>query len=352
MMVFDWLLVVLPISFTALVFGLALGTEPIDLSLHGVTSPSSLVDRGFDSGTIDNLLERKIIAIVEAAGSDRETGRIDVGTADTAINAYAEIVNVEAPVRATQRLLRMVKYIAETHFLIAGDNDVVASLNIMDSSTLETKHYREYKDPPDNFNDLLDKITNDIVGFLDPYILLVYMYKSSEEDPSPTAFDEVMQHAKQTLLIVDPSLIPWYYGLLGQIADKIGDPDMAMAYYKAALDLDEDFYFAHVNWGHILFREGKVTEAVEQYVAALKIDPTIPSANLFLAQALLAQNQFQDAFAILATAGRQSPDFAAVYETRAVLYERLGLPELARRQQARAEVARRREPLQNLYDTL
>jgi tetratricopeptide (TPR) repeat protein len=352
MMVFDWLLVALPVAFSAMVFGLALGTEPIDLSLHEVTSPSSLVDRGFEPGTIDDLLERKITAIVEAAGSDRETGKIDIGTSDTAINAYAEIVNVEAPVRATQRLLDMVEYIAETHFLIAGDQDVVAGLHIMDSNTLETVQYKEYKYPPEDFNELLDEIASDIVNFLDPYILVVYMYKNAIKINPTEKYADVIKQVQSQMAIAKPSIIPWYYGLLGQIAEKVGDPETAIEYYQAALELDEGFYLGHVNWGRLLFNQDKISEALEQYVAALRINPLVPSTNLSIAQALLAQDQFQDAFTALARAGQLAPNFADVYETRADVFERLGLPELAKQQRARAEVARAREPNQNLYDTL
>ena len=53
----DWLLVVAPLAFSALVFGLALGTNPIDISLQTITTPSALEDRGYAADTMFELLE-------------------------------------------------------------------------------------------------------------------------------------------------------------------------------------------------------------------------------------------------------------------------------------------------------
>jgi tetratricopeptide (TPR) repeat protein len=346
----DWLLVVAPVAFSALVFGLALGTNPVDISLQEVTTPSVLEDRGYAENTIFELLERKIGAIVDGAGSARVPERIEVGTPDTAINAYAEIVNVEAPVRATQRLLNLVDYVAEIHFVSGEDKAVTATVRIRDSSTLRLLKFDRIEGQVDAFEDLLDQIARSIVGFVDPYIMAAYLYNRSVQNQA--SYDDVVEYVKQTIVVSGNDFLPWFYNLLGQISARSGDPRLAIEYYKEAIGLESDFYLAYINWGRALAGLGREAEAIELYRAALGIEPDVAVAHVYLAEALLEREQFEEALADPATAEVLAPEFAAIYTTRAAIFERVGLPDLAQRARVRADTAVRRQPQQNRYDTL
>jgi len=249
----EWLVVVAPVAFSALVFGLALGTNPVDISLQEVTTPSALEERGYAADTIFELLERKIGAIVDGAGSARVPERIEVGTPDTAINAYAEIVNVEAPVRATQRLLNLVDYIAEIHFMSGEGKDISATLRIRDSSTLRLRKFDRINGEIDAFEDLLEQIARGIVGFVDPYILAAYLY--SESDQNPSSYGPVVSYTRQMMVVAGQNFLPWFYNLLGQISEQSGDSNLAIGYYKEAIGTDSRFYLAYINWGHVHSRQ-------------------------------------------------------------------------------------------------
>jgi tetratricopeptide (TPR) repeat protein len=346
----EWLLVVAPVAFSALVFGLALGTNPIDISLQEVTTPSVLEERGYAADTIFELLERKIGAIVDGAGSARVPERIEVGTPDTAINAYAEIVNVERPVRATQRLLNLVDYVAEIHFVSGEDKAITATVRIRDSNTLRLLKFDRIEGQVDAFEDLLDQVARSIVGFLDPYIMAAYIYNRSIQDQA--SFDHVVQYVKQMIVIVDENFLPWFYNLLGQISDQSGDPSLAIEYYKEAIGIDDKFYLAYINWGRALAELGREGEAIALYHVALGMKPDAAVAHVYLAEALLEGEQFEEALAELAKAEVLAPEFAAIYTTRAAIFEQIGLPDLAQRARVRADTAVRRQPQQNRYDTL
>jgi tetratricopeptide (TPR) repeat protein len=346
----DWLLVVAPVAFSALVFGLALGTNPIDISLQTITTPSALEDRGYAADTMFELLERKIGTIVDGAGSARVPERIEVGTPDTAINAYAEIVNVAAPVRATQRLLNLVDYVAEIRFVSGEDKTITATVRIRDSNTLRLLKFDQIEGQIDAFEDLLDRIASSIVDFVDPYIMAAYLYNRSTQEQ--TSYDSTVSYVKQKILVVDEKFLPWFYNLLGQISDQAGDPNLAIEYYKEAIGIDGNFYLAYINWGHALAGLGREAEAIELYHAALGMEPDAVIAHVYLAEALLKREQFEAALGELAKAEALAPEFVAIYTTRAAIFERLGQPDLAQRARARADTAQRRQPQQNRYDTL
>jgi tetratricopeptide (TPR) repeat protein len=346
----EWLLVVAPAAFSALVFSLALWTNPIDISLQEVTTPSALEERGYAAATVFELLERKIGGIVDDAGSNRVPEMIEVGTPDTAINAYAEIINVEAPVRATQRLLNLVDYVAELRFVSGDDNAVTATVRIRDSNTLRLLKFDRIEGHADAFEDLLDRVAQSIVDFVDPYIMAVYLYNRSVQDQS--SHDDLIAYVKQKIAVVDDSFLPWFYNLLGQISEQAGDPNLAIEYYKEAIGIDRYFDLAYINWGHALAGLGREAEAIEMYRAALAIRPDVAVAHLYLAEALLEREQPEAALAELAKAATLAPEFAAVYTTRAAIFEQIGLPDLAQRARVRADTAQRRQPQQNRYDTL
>lgn len=349
MMVFDWLLVAAPIAFSVLVFGLALGTDPVDVSLQEVTAPSALEDRGYDATTIYGLLDRKIHAIVLEAGSARVPETIEVGTPDTAINAYAEIVNVERPVRATQRLLNMVNYVASVHFVSGDDKQIIATLRIRDSNTLRLLKFESVTGNEDNLDELMGEIANVVVGTLDPYILTVYQYQHALQEKN---FQDVLAYAEKMIPVVTQDLLPWYYNLLGQVAEQLGDSDLAVAYYKEAISLDGGFYLAYIDWGHALAGQGRHAEAIALYREALDINADVPIAHVYLAEALSAQQRFEEALAEIAKAEALAPEFAELYAARAHILAQLDFPELARRASLRARTALLRQPHQNLYDTL
>jgi tetratricopeptide (TPR) repeat protein len=346
----DWFLVVAPLAFSALVFSLALGTDPIDISLQEVTTPTVLEDRGYAEDTIFELLERRIGAIVDGAASNRVPETIEVGTPDTAINAYAEIVNVERPVRATQRLLNLVDYVAEIHFVSGEDNAVTATVRIRDSNTLALLKFDRIEGNADAIEDLLDQVAMSMVGFLDPYIMAVYLYNKPSQGQA--SYAQVVDYVKQELAVVDEDFLPWFYNLLGQISERSGDPSLAIEYYKQAIATDGKFYLAYINWGHALAGQDRQAEAIELYRMALGIRPDTAVARVYLAEALVKRGQMEEALAELATAEALAPDFAAVYTTRAAIFERAGLSDLAAQARVRAATALRRQPQQNRYDTL
>jgi tetratricopeptide (TPR) repeat protein len=347
---FDWLVVVAPVAFSAVVFALALGTNPIDISLQEVSVPSVLEDRGYAAPTVFELLERRIGAIVDGAGSERVPETIDVGTPNTAINAYAEIINVEAPVRATQRLLGMVDYIAEIRLVSGEEKAITATLRIRDSNTLNLLKFDQIQGDIDAFEDLLDQVAKSIVSFLDPYIMAAYLYNTAMEGDA--SYDHVVQHVKEVIVVVDEDFLPWFYNLLGQVAVQSGEPSLAIEYYKEAIRIDQDFSLAYLNWGHALAGLGQPAEAIELYRAGLSINPDAAVANVYLAEALLEREQLAAALAELARAELLAPDFAAIYTTRAAIFQAMGLPDLAERARVRADTALRRQPQQNRYDTL
>jgi tetratricopeptide (TPR) repeat protein len=368
---FEWLLAV-PVAFSVLVFAMAIGSKPVDVVIEDITTPEFLDQQGYEPGSLDDMIERKINAIVVGAASFHVPRRIQVGTPNTTINAFADITELVEPVRATQRLIGLIGYIAEVHFLSdeimsgtarlnnAGawefeadqDQSLVATLRIRDSDTLEIVKYEEVEAGFRDLDTLLDRIAEEIVGFVDPYTLSLYLYNVSYQENADERLRDAISHMRGSMPLVKDTDKHWYLNLLCQISNDLDEPELAIEYCAEAVRRQPGFALAHANWGAALFRLGRNSEAVEHYRAALSMEPDLAIARVRWAEALLREQRFKEALAQLEAAHEVAPEFARVYELRAAVYEEVGVPELAKRARQRADVARVREPQQSYYEAL
>jgi tetratricopeptide (TPR) repeat protein len=368
----EWLLVVAPVAFSTLVFTLALGSQPVDIALQHVTAPEFLEQQGYAPETLDDIIERKIAEVVDGAASLHAPRRIDVGTPDTTINALADITDLVQPVRATQRFLGLVDYIAEIHFLadeiMTGtvrlgesewafeadqDENLLATIRIRDSDTLEIVKYLEMEAEFRDLDSLLDQVAREIVGFVEPYTLALYLYNEAvlgtSEDVTLT---DAVDHLKAALPLVPAQDRHWYYNLLCHISNELDDPELAIEYCTESLRWNPRFAPAQANWGVALARLDQDAEAIGHYEIALRMQPDLVIARAHLAELLLERRRYDEALAQLDLAHALAPDFARIYELRGAIYQEVGVPELTRQQRFRAEVARARQPRQSYYEAL
>lgn len=368
----EWVLVAAPVAFSALIFTLALGSQPVDVALQHITTPEFLEQQGYAPGTLDDIIERNIAEIVDGAASAQAPRRIDVGTPETTINAFADITDLVLPVRATQRFLGLVDYIAEIHFLadeiMTGtvqlgesewqfeadqDESLIATIRIRDSDTLEIVKYEELEAEFRDLDSVLDQVAREIVGFVEPYTLALYLYNAAVlGDPEDITLTDAVDHLKAALPVVPAKDRHWYYNLLCHISNELDDPELAIEYCMESVRSNPEFALAQANWGVALARLDQDDEAIEHYETALRMQPDLVIARVSLAELMLERRRFKEALAQLELAHALAPDFARIYELRGQIYEKVGVPELVQRQRHQADVARARQPRQSFYQAL
>lgn len=347
-----WLFVAVPVGATALVFGVALSSDPHDVIMQRITAPQSLEDRGYPAETLADLLESQVAEIVKQAASAHHQKGIEIGTSETAIDQFADGIKVVQPIRATQRLLGMVDYIVDVNILEREDKKLLVHMRIRDANYLGTLELLRTSAGETPFEETLSKVAGQIVGFSEPYIMAAYLYTTAPEKSGRKDLDSVRRFIDGWLPKIRPADRPWAYNLLGLIAEQSGEPEMAMAYFREALRWQPRFALAQANWGHVLSKSGDNQAAMEHYQAALASNPELAIAHLYLAEALVAERDFKQALAQLAWARVLAPELARTYEVRAALYEYAGLPDLASSARGRARLARVRQRHQGYYDAM
>jgi pentatricopeptide repeat protein len=117
-----------------------------------------------------------------------------------------------------------------------------------------------------------------------------------------------------------------YYG---NVLDKLGRKEEAMAAYKKAVELDPIYAEAHTNLG-ILYNEfGRTEEALKFHKKAISIKPAFaePYNNSGIIYFRLGKHE--EAISSYKRAVEIKPDFAIVYNNMAVAYGKLGKTEEA-----------------------
>lgn len=97
---------------------------------------------------------------------------------------------------------------------------------------------------------------------------------------------------------------------LGLLLMQEGQPEAAMAHYRAAIAVKPDDAFAHNNLGHTLASVGRVDEAVPLLEEAVRIEPGNAEAWSNLGNAHAARQRWADALAAYERALAVRPSFA------------------------------------------
>ena len=94
--------------------------------------------------------------------------------------------------------------------------------------------------------------------------------------------------------------------------------------WRNALQVTTGNYMAHHNLGTQLAREGKLDEAVREYVEAIRIKPDYADAYTNLGLALMLQERKSEALQVLGEAVRLNPKHAEAHNNLGVLLKNLG----------------------------
>ncbi len=100
---------------------------------------------------------------------------------------------------------------------------------------------------------------------------------------------------------------------LGRVLFKKGRVDEAVAQYQMALQIKRGFAYACYNLGDVLLQQGKVDEAVAQYQTALQNKSDYAEAHVSLGGALVQKGQVDEAIAQYQMALQINPDYAEAH---------------------------------------
>jgi len=119
--------------------------------------------------------------------------------------------------------------------------------------------------------------------------------------------DEAIKHMDEALRLKPDFAAALCMG--GYMLSECGRPEPAMRFYRRALELDGSLVVAHVNYGKLLFRGGRFTEALASFTAATALAPHDPDAWCSRAGALRETGRLEESLAAAERALELRHDF-------------------------------------------
>jgi tetratricopeptide (TPR) repeat protein len=142
-------------------------------------------------------------------------------------------------------------------------------------------------------------------------------------------YDEAIDQWRKALRL-DPQLIPARL-LMTQVYQTQGKLAEALAELKAAVNIDPTMWRIYQSLGRVYLQQKDYTSAIEAFEEVLKLNPDLPPAAQFgLVEALIAENQLEEAGEILRQMPKNKPLEPRKHQLWGDIYQAQGLLKEAR----------------------
>lgn len=344
-------LVGLPLGLTALVFALALTTDPDHVDVRSFTTSEIAAARGYSAERLAIQLGNDIENVVEIASTHHQEKSIEVGVADEPVEHLVDYLDLSPFVKAVQELSGNLRY--KMDIALVDDEKGGAAIDMHVHSTEYNRiAYSELILGNENdIDSLIESAAEIIVRVSEPYVYASYLHNKYVNGEGEEYLDEMIQLSKVVMPTVSDEEKKWHLNLLGIAASEYGQYDVAVGLFNEALRLDPRFALAEINMGRALDKLGFHEEAIDYYSSALADEEPseISIGYVYWAETLAELGAYEDALMQLQVAEWLTPDLALIYEARADILKQQGHVAAAERARRNAGYARLRQPRQSYY---
>ena len=166
-------------------------------------------------------------------------------------------------------------------------------------------------------NDLLSKWPNrkkwlgTLAAILLPVLIVLTWKQVQYWENSITLFKHTLKHTSNNVII---------HNNLGTVLGKQGRIEEAIEHYLQALRLKPDYAKAHSNLGAAYDNSGMYKEAIEAYKKAIRINPDYAEPHYNLGLAYVNSGKYKEAIEAYKQALRINPDYAEAHSNLGLAY--------------------------------
>jgi hypothetical protein len=230
----EWFAVGLPVGLTALVFSLALTTDPNHVEVRSLTTSESAEARGYSAERLAIQLGNDIQHIVQVASTHHQPKSIEVGIADEPVEHLVDYFDLSPFVEAVQEYIGGVLYFTDIALVDDEMGDPLLDINvrrientqIVFADAIETKNGR--------IDDAVKTAAEIIVKITEPYIYASYLHNVYKHGKEKQSLYELIDFLKITLPPATNDEKIWYFNLLGIASYETGRYDIAIGFYQEA----------------------------------------------------------------------------------------------------------------------
>ena len=287
-----------------------------EVVIEPLAVPKPLTDLGFSS----EVAATRLMDAIRALQSETTTSKQHLGARPEADTADVVVPGVGISLKSAVRYLRAVLSLPETR--VSGEfvcaetgcpsDSLILRLRVTDRKTQVVTLPTLNSDGLDSY---FDSAARAILLRTDPYVVAKHIYLDEPDTAHAIALRVIREKPEER---------KWALNLIGLIHAERGDMKAAIGSYTEAIEIEDDFVPALVNWGNALRDIGRRDRAVEMYQAAIKAKPEDPHAHANWAFLSLSQGEIDDAIDRYRRAIEHDPDQAALYVNLGIALKHAG----------------------------
>ncbi len=326
-----------------------------DIALDRISVPDAMIKRGYDEIVITRQISDYMREINHGASSELTSVDLDHGTLEQSISAFERYFQIQLLVTGTRNLLGMIPVFINGELTEAGE-DIVVTIRVYNRDKSIPMHRVTVQGRPDDLDGLLRQTALKTLEGINPYVVALY-HRRLEMRAGNWDFPETHRVATHYLEEWPADRHYLIYGLLGRMhmlkaerapnlteAEKKQEYARAIELLNGALIQRPDFHFPHLNLAVIHTDHGDYANAETHFRRAAEINPRYRTTRELWGQMLHKQGRIEEALAQYVAAVESAKNDPALRNRLGQLYLELGRKDLARAQFERAVRLNPREP--------
>jgi tetratricopeptide (TPR) repeat protein len=310
------------------------------ISFDTIETPADMQWNGYDSTVVTRLLMDQLRELNEDAQSEAAGLAVDSSYVDESLGQYAEYFGIGKLVDTTRNLVGANQYYVSSEIADSNGKIVYTARLFTPKSDKPVDTVRVEGDPA-NPLPMLQEAAAQLLTRISPYIMALHFFKQ-ESATKQWDYPKTREFLKLHIANPPPENDYLAYDLIGRMHRRRAEGDTtlnaeqrrqelldALPPLMAALHQDADFLYTSLTLGTVYADLGDNANADKYLAKAVQIDPNFLPTRQRWAKSLVKQGRLRDAIFQYVAAVEIAPDDAELRNTLGELYSKLNYADAA-----------------------
>lgn len=310
------------------------------IAIDTVRVPAALTQSGYSDVVVTQMLTDQLRDVNEAARQLEIGINVDSDRFDASVSEFEQYLGLTALVTGLRELVGSVPYYVNGEITESGGKLTFTARVFVETATSDVYVVTSQGDAA-NLDALLADGALRILERVSPYIVAIH-YHQQELVAGKYKFDQTIANLQNFILTLPPDNNYLAYNLIGRMhleraacdalltdAEKAAERAKAMKWLQVALDQKPDYHLAHLHMAEAYLQSGDYHLADQYFARAVRSDPNFWPTRARWGEALVKQGRIRDAIFQYVAAVEIHPDGIDLRLALTDLYRRAGRPDAA-----------------------
>ncbi|MFO1057400.1 MAG: tetratricopeptide repeat protein [Dongiaceae bacterium] len=352
----DLSVLIVPLLGAAGVFVVALLSSD-NIAIENIRVPQSLEESGYSSIVVTRMLIDDMHQINDEAVKEDVGLVFDSNFIDKSFSSFEDFFALNGIVDATRNLTVGIPFSVNGE-VTGSDKEMLFRARIYDRDDPDPMTEIEVTGDPDHVPEMVRQAATEVMLGIAPFVVALKAY-GDDLEKQRWDFAQTRELLRKHIENPPPEDNYLAYELIARMhrvraqedrslsaPERQAELDKAMEYLQAAYVQNPGYYYTNLNLARVYALRGDPAMADRYFAGAVKANPDDGLARKIWAAELAQQGRFRDAVNQYVAAVELEPDDAALHSELAAAYLKLDRPDYARQQWKQAQYL---DPLNRTY---